>query len=116
MGNVLLVMPTVEGVELNYLQTLLKDFDDNKLQQFATIYSSRRKDPNMIALLAVVGFFGFAGIHRFMLDHIGMGLLYFFTAGLCCIGTIVDLVNYKKLTFEYNSKIAQTIFSQIAAN
>jgi hypothetical protein len=30
-----------------------------------------------------------------------------FTGGLCLIGTIVDLVNYRKLAFDYNSKIAQ---------
>jgi hypothetical protein len=38
-----------------------------------------------------------------------MGLLYLFTAGLCVIGTIIDLVKYKELTFEYNSKIAQQV-------
>lgn len=36
-----------------------------------------------------------------------MGLLYLFTGGLCLIGTIIDLVNYKRLAFEYNSTIAQ---------
>ena len=34
-----------------------------------------------------------------------MGILYFFTYGLCMIGTIIDLVNYKSITFEYNQKM-----------
>jgi hypothetical protein len=28
--------------------------------------------------------------------------LYLFTGGLCLIGTIVDLVNYKRLATDYN--------------
>jgi len=34
-----------------------------------------------------------------------MGLLYLFTAGLCFIGTIIDLINYQDLAFEYNRKM-----------
>jgi hypothetical protein len=33
---------------------------------------------------------GGLGIHRFYLGHIGMGLLYLFTAGLCGIGWLID--------------------------
>jgi hypothetical protein len=44
-----------------------------------------------------------------MINHIGLGILYFFTAGLCFIGTIVDLVNHRKLAFEYNSVVAQQV-------
>jgi TM2 domain-containing membrane protein YozV len=95
--------------EFNFLQNLTKDFDENKMQQFCTIYSARRKDTQLILILALIGFLGFNGIHRFVLGHIGMGILYFFTGGLCFIGTIVDLVNHKKLTYEYNfSQAVQT--------
>jgi hypothetical protein len=38
-----------------------------------------------------------------------MGLLYLFTGGLCLIGTIVDLVNYQSLAFDYNRKIADEV-------
>lgn len=37
-------------------------------------------------------FFGALGIHRFYLGHIGMGILYLLTGGLCGIGVIVDLI------------------------
>jgi TM2 domain-containing membrane protein YozV len=50
-----------------------------------------------------------AGIQRFLVNQIGMGLLYLFTAGLCFVGTIVDLVNYQKLTFDYNRQIADEV-------
>ncbi len=109
MPNIFNLMPSLEGEEMMYTQELIKDMTDSQAQQFAMVYSARRKDPTTILILALVGFVGFAGIHRFMLNQIGMGILYFLTGGLCFIGTIVDLVNYKKLSFEYNSKAAQQV-------
>lgn len=109
MPNIFNLLPSLEGEEMMYAQDLIKDMTDSQAQQFAMAYSARRKDPTTILILALIGFVGFAGIHRFMLNQIGMGILYFFTAGLCFIGTIVDLVNYKKLSFEYNSKVAQQV-------
>ncbi len=109
MPNIFNLLPSLEGEEMMYTQELIKDMTDSQAQQFAMVYSARRKDPTTILILALVGFVGFAGIHRFMLNQIGMGILYFLTGGLCFIGTIVDLVNYKKLSFEYNSKAAQQV-------
>jgi hypothetical protein len=40
-------------------------------------------------LCLLVGVFG---IHRFYLGHIGMGILYLLTAGLCGIGWLVDII------------------------
>ena len=80
------------------------------------MYRSRRRDPQTILLVTIVGFLGFAGIQRFMTDQIGMGVLYFFTAGLCFIGTIVDLVNYKKIAFEYNQMQAQQLAVMVKGN
>ena len=94
---------------MSYVQSVINDMSDTQAQQFAMAYSARRKDPTTILILALVGFVGFAGLHRFMLNQIGMGILYFLTAGLCVIGTIVDLVNHRKLAFEYNSVVAQQV-------
>ncbi len=113
MANILLQMPFLEGEELLYVQELIKDFDESRAQQFASVYSSRRKDPTTIMILTLLGFLGIAGIQRFILDQIGMGILYFLTAGLCLIGTIIDLVNYRKLAFEYNSRQAQQVASLV---
>ena len=109
MPNIFQLLPGLEGEEMSYVQSVINDMTDTQAQQFAMAYSARRKDPTTILILALVGFIGFAGIHRFMLNQVGMGILYFFTAGLCFIGTIVDLVNHRRLAFDYNSVVAQQV-------
>ncbi|MBK7630715.1 MAG: TM2 domain-containing protein [Ignavibacteriales bacterium] len=109
MPNIFQLLPSLEGEEMAYVQSLINDMTDAQAQQFAMAYSARRKDPTTILILALVGFVGFAGLHRFMLNQIGMGILYFLTGGLCVIGTIIDLVNHRKLAFEYNSTVAQQV-------
>lgn len=106
MQKILNLLPEAELDEAQFLSSLLKDRNDEELQNFIIIYRSKRRDSQIILLTALLGFVGVSGIHRFVLNHIGMGVLYFFTAGLCFIGTIVDLINHKSLTFEYNQKVA----------
>ncbi|MGQ9643257.1 MAG: TM2 domain-containing protein [Ignavibacterium sp.] len=109
MPNVFQLMPNLEPEEMAYIQELIKDFSDQQAQQFAMTYMSRRKDPTNILIFALIGFVGIAGIHRFVLGQTGMGILYLLTGGLCLIGTIVDLVNHKKLALESNIKTAQQV-------
>jgi TM2 domain-containing membrane protein YozV len=97
------------GEEQVYIDGLLRDMDEKTAQQFAGIYRTRRKDPQTILLVTLVGFLGIAGIQRFLVDQIGMGILYLLTGGICLIGTIIDLVNYKRIAFEYNQRQAQQI-------
>ena len=113
MARVIDVIPELTGEEMLYVQALVKDMDDEKARTFASIYRTRRKDPQMILLTALLGFIGFAGIHRFIIGQIGMGILYFFTGGLCLIGTIVDLVNHQKLALEHNQKMANEVLSMV---
>jgi TM2 domain-containing membrane protein YozV len=110
------LMPALEGDEMVFVQGLIKDMNDNQAQLFANMYLSRRKDAQLILLTCLLGFVAIAGVHRFILGHMGMGLLFLFTGGLCIIGTIVDLVNYKKLTFEFNSKEAQQVAMMVKAS
>jgi len=102
-------MPEIMGEEQMYISSLIKNLDDQKAQQFANIYRARRRDPMIILLVTLVGFLGIAGIQRFLTDQIGLGILYLLTGGICLIGTIIDLVNYKKIAFEYNQKQASQI-------
>lgn len=96
--------------ELITINSRINGFSDDELTHFSMIYRSKRKDPQTILLLCLLGLVGFAGIHRFVIGHIGMGILYFFTGGLCLIGTIVDAINHKDLALEYNGKmIAETL-------
>lgn len=109
MANIYNYLPELEGEEMMFVQNLVSGFDEQQLIQFANIYRTRRKDPMLILLTALVGFLGIAGVHRFILNQIGMGILYLLTAGLCVIGTIIDLINYRKLAFEYNSNVAREV-------
>lgn len=111
MARVIDVLPELSGEEMLYVQTLIKDMDDEKARTFASVYRTRRKDPQTILITALLGLVIIAGIHRFIMGQIGMGILYLFTAGLCFIGTIVDLVNHQKLAFEHNQKMANEVLS-----
>ena len=95
--------------ELITINSRTQGFSDDELTHFCMIYRSKRKDPQTILLLCLLGLVCVSGIHRFVIGQVGMGILYFFTAGLCLIGTIVDAINHKDLALEYNaSMIAET--------
>ncbi len=109
MDQIINYFPELDLEEATFINNLLKDHDEEDIKTFAMIYRSRRRDPQMMLVLTIVGLLGFAGIQRFMINQIGMGILYFFTGGLCLIGTIVDLVNHKSLAFEYNQRVAMEV-------
>jgi len=109
MANILKFMPDLAGYELQHVQNLTKEYDDNKLLMFTNIYRTRRRDPQLILITTLIGFLGFAGIQRILVGQIGMGIIYFFTGGLCLIGTIVDLINYQELAFNFNRGIGSEV-------
>lgn len=111
MNRILKLLPELEGEEMSTVQYAIKDLSDEDAESFAHIYRSRRKDPQMILIFSLVGLFVLPGLQRFFVNQIGMGILYLFTAGLCFIGSIVDLVNYKKLAQEYNVQVLSEILS-----
>ena len=113
MANILDLLPELIGEEQAYVAGIVRDMDEDKARQFANAYRARRREPQTILLLALVGFLGLAGIQRFVVDQIGMGILYLLTGGLCAIGTIIDMINYKKIALEYNMVQAQQISSFI---
>ncbi len=99
--------------ELITINSRTKGFSVDELEQFCIIYRSKRKDPQLILILCLLGLVGVAGIQRFLIGNIGMGILYFFTAGLCFIGTIIDAVNHKELAMEYNAKMITETLSML---
>ncbi|AKD03082.1 TM2 domain-containing protein [Pontibacter korlensis] len=113
MASILHLMPDLEPDEMSYVQTLVQNMSDKEAHQFASIYRSRRREPTLLLVTTLVGFFGVAGIQRFIVGQIGLGLLYFFTGGLCFVGTIVDLINHKRLAYEYNVKQAEQVMAMM---
>lgn len=108
--KLILMLPHTTIEEQNLLTSLISDKSEEEKSQFMTHYIMQRKDPQQILILSLLGLCCFAGIQRFALDDILMGLLYFFTFGFCFVGTIMDIVRYKELSFEYNRKMANMVY------
>ena len=102
MAKILDHLPEIEGDELKYVRNIIEDLDDVKAKQFAAAYRKKRRSPNSIFLLILLGFVGIAGIHRFRLGKFGTGLLYLLTLGFVFVGTLYDLLTYEKVVFEHN--------------
>jgi TM2 domain-containing membrane protein YozV len=113
MADIMRLMPDLEGEEMLFVGGLVKEMTDDQAQSFAVAYRAQRRDPTNVLLLTLLGFVILAGVQRFYLGQIGMGLLYLFTAGFCFIGTIIDVINHKKLAFEHNQLKAQTIATMV---
>ncbi|MBO9153005.1 TM2 domain-containing protein [Chitinophaga sp. GCM10012297] len=107
------MLPGIDHEELIWLEELTKKFDAEGRKKFLYLYQGRRKDPQTVLLTCLIGFIGPNGIHRFMMDQILMGLLFLFTFGFCLIGTIIDAVNYRKLTWEYNKQVSLEVAAMI---
>lgn len=105
-------MPELQEPERSYLQSLGGTMSHEQIQVFASAYRQRRKDPHTLLLTAIIGLVAVPGLQRFWLGEIGMGFLYLLTWGLLLIGSISDLVRYKRLALLYNQRVAK----EIAAN
>jgi TM2 domain-containing membrane protein YozV len=111
--NLINLVPAIEGEELIYLQSLTRELPEEQLVNFIALYNGKRRKTDQVLLGCVLGFVFVGGIQRFMVGQNGMGILYLLTGGLCLIGTIVDTINHKRLTFEYNQKIARESMAMI---
>lgn len=104
--NPFVTYPNVTYEEANFLQQMTTGLTENQMRAFVAIYGGKRRSPQDILLFTLLGFICIAGIQRFMVGQIGMGIVYVFTGGFCLIGTIVDLINHKSLANEYNQQMA----------
>jgi TM2 domain-containing membrane protein YozV len=109
--NPYMSLPGISAEELAFLQQATAGLNDGQKRSFYFIYSGKRKSAQDILIFTLLGFVGIAGVQRFIIGQTLMGLLYFFTGGLCLIGTVVDLVNHKKLALEFNEKMAIESFN-----
>ncbi len=113
--NIINMVPAIEGEEMILLQSITKDFTDEQLLNFVALYNGKRRQTDHVLIGCIFGFVGVAGVQRFMIGQNGMGILYLFTGGLCLIGTIVDTINHKRLTFEYNQQMARETMAMMYA-
>lgn len=112
-ANLIILIPAVEPDELAYLQAFTKDLTEDKMHLFISLYNNKRKKTETILICCLLGFVAAAGIQRFVLGQVGMGILYLFTGGLCLVGTIMDILNHKSLTFEYNQQMAMEAMGMV---
>jgi len=111
--NPYMSLPGITTEEMAFLHQATNELSDTQKQNFYMAYTNKRKSPQDILIFTLLGFLGIAGVQRIIVGQIGMGVIYFLTAGFCFIGTIVDLINHQSLALEYNKKMAYESF-QIA--
>lgn len=111
--NPFMSLPGISPEEVGFLQQAMNELNEDQQKNFFAIYSTKRKSPQDILIFCIVGVCLVPGLQRFIIGQIGMGILYLFTAGLCIIGSVVDLVNYKILTLDYNQKMAFESFQMV---
>ena len=106
-------LPELEEPERSFVSQLTVPMSKSQAQQFAIAYRQRRKEPQTILVLAVVGGVVIPGLHRFWLGQVGIGLLFLCTWGLLLVGTITDVIKHKELAFSYNRQLARRIASNL---
>jgi len=111
--NTYLAFPGMTPQEADFLEQGTSGLSEEQRTQFFRIYEVKRKNPQNILLLTVVGTLGIAGLQRFAVGEIALGFLYFFTFGFFWIGTVLDLMNYKRIANDYNHKMAYESFEMV---
>ena len=97
--------------EYGFLHHASAGLTANQMQIFTLVYNNRRKNPQDILLVTLLGFVGFAGLQRFITGQVLLGVLYFFTGGFLLIGTIIDLINYQSIANDYNRHLAYECYN-----
>lgn len=113
--NAFNLIPALEGEELLFIQGLTRELPSDKMQNFVAVYNGKRRKTDQVLLGCILGFFGIAGVQRFMVGQNGMGILFLLTGGFCFIGTIIDIVNHKQLTNEFNQQMARESMAMVYA-
>ncbi|MES2061820.1 MAG: TM2 domain-containing protein [Bacteroidota bacterium] len=109
--NPYMSLPGITTEEMAVLHQATSSLSDTQKQTFYMIYSGKRKSAQDVLIFTLLGFILVAGVQRFLLGQVVMGIIYILTLGFCGIGTIVDLINHQSLANEYNQKMAYESFN-----
>lgn len=104
--QLLMMLPGLQPDELATIQNVTRDMREDQQRQFISFYQGRRKNAQTLLVLSALGFFGVAGIQRFLIGEVGMGIIYLLTVGFCGVGTIIDMINAERTSSEYNQRQA----------
>ena len=104
--NAAFTFPDITVDEMYFLKETVTGLSESQIRNFNMIYSGKRKKGQDMLLYSILGLLVVPGLQRFITGQIGMGIIYLFTIGFCFIGSVIDLVNYKKATLTYNKKMA----------
>jgi hypothetical protein len=115
MMNLMPYLLELSGGERIYIQNLIARMPLQQAEGFLIEYRRRRKDPQPVLLVAVIGLVACPGFQRFWLGEVGMGLLFLFTAGFLAMGSIIDLCTYRTLARCHNEKVARKILAELNA-
>ena len=97
----------LSGSERIHIQNLIAQMPLQQAEVFLIEYRRRRKDPQTVLLVAVIGLVACPGFQRFWLGEVGTGFVFLFTAGFLAIGSIIDLATYKTLALSHNQRVAR---------
>jgi len=82
-----------EDTKLNSVsQSYRIKHQSEKIQENIRVVTIYGKAVNKYVALLLCIFFGYFGAHKFYEGKILLGVLYFFTGGLCGIGVIIDFI------------------------
>ena len=106
MTTIMQLFPKADPMEQLFLNGLVKEMSEDALSTFVVTYNAQRKDSTTVLILTVLAFRGIAGVNRFYLGQIGMGILFLLTGGFCLVGSLIDLFRHKALTSQVNQQKA----------
>ena len=92
-----------------YIEQLFEDFDEDSQTKFLIKYKLKRKNPYIYLLLCLLGFLGFAGLHRFYARKYISGVCQFCTIGYFFVGTLIDTMTFINKTSEANIELSEQL-------
>lgn len=84
-------------IQMSEIKSKLASMSDQKAD---AIMSLELRDSTTMLVISIL--LGYLGIDSFMLGKIGIGVLKLLTGGCCGILWIIDIINIKKNTQDYN--------------